>query len=270
MAAPGVDMLARIAADRRRGIEEMARRVPAHALRARLPRARPAGRLERALRRGGPKAPLKLMCEVKRASPSRGMMRESVDPVATAKAYEAGGAAAISIVTEPAYFHGDLAWIDAVRPVVQVPLLLKDFVVDSYQLFDAAVRGADGALLIAALLSETQLQRLIGEARLIGLDCLVEVHTGDELRVALRAGATLVGINNRDLRTLEVDLGTSLALMPQVPPMVTAVAESGIANPEDLARLKATRCDAVLMGEVFMTSEDPAGTLARLQAAARG
>jgi len=270
MATPGIDMLARIAADRRRGIDEMARRVPAHVLRRRLPAARPAGRLERALRRGGVRAPLKLLCEVKRASPSRGMMRENVDPVATAKAYEAGGAAAISVVTEPAYFHGDLGWIDAVRPAVQIPLLLKDFVVDSYQLLDAAVRGADGALLIAALLSETQLQRLIGEARLIGLDCLVEIHTGDELRTAVRAGATLVGINNRDLRTLEVNLDTSLALLPRVPPLVTAVAESGIGHPEDLARLRATRCDAVLMGEVFMTSEDPAGTLARLQAAARG
>ena len=270
MAAPGTDMLARIASDRRRGIEEMARRVPAHVLRQRLPAARPAGRLERALRRGAARDPLRLMCEVKRASPSRGMLNESVDPVATARTYEKGGAAAISVVTEPAYFRGDLGWIDAVRPAVQVPLLLKDFVVDSYQLLDAAVRGADGALLIAALLSEIQLQRLIMEARLIGLDCLVEVHSVEELNSALRAGATLVGINNRDLRTLEVDLGTSLALLPKVAPMVTAVAESGITTPDDLARLRATRCDAVLMGEVFMTSEDPAGTLARLQAAARG
>ena len=270
MAAPGVDMLARIASDRRRTIEQMMTRVPAHVLRPRLPATRPAGRLERALRRGGREAPLRLMCEIKRASPSRGMLRESLDPVAIAKAYEAGGAAALSIVTEPAHFHGDLAWVDAVRPAVKLPILLKDFVTDSYQLLDAAVRGADAALLIAALLSQVQLQRLITEARLLGLDCLVEVHDEDELRVALRAGATLVGINNRDLRTLEVDPETSLALVPKVPPLVTAVAESGIATPEDLARLRATRCDAVLMGEVFMASEDPAATLTRLQAAARG
>jgi indole-3-glycerol phosphate synthase len=210
------------------------------------------------------------MCEIKRASPSRGMLRESLDPVAIAKAYEAGGAAAISIVTEPEHFQGDLAWIEAVRPAVRLPILLKDFVADSYQLLDAAVRGADAALLIAALLSETQLQRLITEARLLGLDCLVEVHTADELTAAVRAGATLVGINNRDLRTLEVDLETSIALLPKVPRLVTAVAESGIATPEDLVRLRGTRCDAVLMGEVFMTSEDPAATLARLSAAARG
>jgi indole-3-glycerol phosphate synthase len=270
MAAPGVDMLSRIAAERRSTVAGMMTRVPAHVLRARLPATRPAGRLERALRRGGRAAPLRLMCEIKRASPSRGMLREDLDPVAIAKAYEAGGASAISIVTEPAHFHGDLAWVDAVRPAVQLPILLKDFVADSYQLLDAAARGADAALLIAALLSGTQLQRLITEARLLGLDCLVEVHTQDELTASLRAGATLVGINNRDLRTLEVDLETSIALLPRVPPLVTAVAESGIATPEDLARLRATRCDAVLMGEVFMTSEDPAATLVQLQSAARG
>jgi len=270
MAAPGVDMLSRIAAERRRAVEGMSAQVPAHVLRARLPVTRAAGRLERALRRGGREAPLRLMCEIKRASPSRGMLRESLDPVAMAQVYELGGASAISIVTEPAHFHGDLAWVDAVRPTVKLPILLKDFVHDSYQLLDAAVRGADATLLIAALLSETQLQRLISEARLLGLDCLVEVHTEDELIASLRAGATLVGINNRDLRTLEVDLETSMALLPRVPRLVTAVAESGIATPEDLARLRATRCDAVLMGEVLMTSEDPAATLARLQAAARG
>jgi indole-3-glycerol phosphate synthase len=132
------------------------------------------------------------------------------------------------------------------------------------------VRGADGVLLLAALLSEVQLQRLISEARLLGLDPLVEVHEVAELHHALRAGATLVGINNRNLHTFEVDLETSIRLLPQVPSMVTAVAESGLSRPEDLARLRATRCDAVLMGEVFMTSADPAATLASLAAAARG
>jgi indole-3-glycerol phosphate synthase len=153
---------------------------------------------------------------------------------------------------------------------VALPLLLKDFVIDSYQLVDAAVRGADGVLLLAALLSDIQLQRLISEARLLGLDCLVEVHDANELKTSLRAGATLVGINNRDLKTFEVNLETSIELLPQVPRLVTAVAESGISSPADLARLRATRCDAVLMGEVFMTSPDPARTLATLLAAAKG
>lgn len=262
--------LQRIAADRRHRIEELKERIPAYQLRTRLPAARPAGRLERALRRGAATGPLKLLCEIKRASPSKGVLKADLDPAAMARTYQQGGAAAISLVTEPDHFQGDVAWMDAVRPEVALPLLLKDFVIDSYQIVDAAVRGADGVLLLAALLSDVQLQRLITEARLLGLDCLVEIHDADELKMSLRAGATLVGINNRDLRTFEVDLDTAIALLPQVPPLVTAVAESGLSRPEDLARLRATRCDAVLMGEVFMTSPDPARTLATLLAAAKG
>jgi indole-3-glycerol phosphate synthase len=265
---PASDTLARIADDRRRAIDAMAAERPAHVLRAHLPPARPAGRLERALRRGAATEPLKLLCEFKRASPSKGVLNAGADPIAFAKAYEAGGAAAISIVTEPDHFQGDLAWIAAVRSAVRLPILLKDFVIDSYQLLDAAVRGADGVLLIASLLSDVQLQRLISEARLLGLDALVEVHDEDELRKSILAGGTLIGVNNRDLRTFTVDLETSLRLMPQVPPLVTAVAESGLSEPADLARLRATRCDAVLIGEAFMTSSEPARTLATLAAAA--
>jgi indole-3-glycerol phosphate synthase len=268
VSAPGIDVLSRIADDRRRRVEEMRARVPGHALRAQLGVTRPAGRLERALRRGSAAAAkptaLKLLCEFKRASPSKGVLNAAADPVAYAKIYEAGGAAAISLVTEPDHFQGDLAWLAPVRAAVTLPILLKDFVLDSYQLLDAAVRGADGVLLLGALLSDVQLQRLIGEARLLGLDALVEVHGEDELETALRAGATLVGINNRDLKTFAVDLETSLRLVPRVPPLVTAVAESGLSTREDLARLRASRCDAVLIGEAFMTSADPAATLAAL------
>jgi indole-3-glycerol phosphate synthase len=239
-------------------------------LRARLGPAAPAGRLERALRRGGPDGALKLLCEVKRASPSKGMLNEHVDPVALARLYQAGGAAAVSLVTEPDHFKGDLQWMNDVRPQVSLPLLLKDFVIDSYQLLDAAARGADGVLLLAALLSETEMQRLIGEARLLGLDPLVEVHTVEELHTSLRAGATLVGINHRNLHTFELDMGLSARLLSLLPAAVTAVAESGLSTPADLTRLRATRCDAVLMGEVFATSPDPAATLASLAAAARG
>jgi indole-3-glycerol phosphate synthase len=264
------DVLARIAGDRRRRIEEMKLARPGHELRARLGAAAPAGRLERALRRGGPGGPLRLLCEVKRASPSKGPLNPDVDPVATARLYESGGAAAVSLVTEPDHFHGELEWVDRVRAATRLPILLKDFVLDSWQLLDAAVRGADGVLLIASLLSEVQTQRLIGEARLLGLDCLVEVHDADELKRSVRSGATLVGINNRDLHTFETRLETSLELLPHVPPLVTAVAESGLSTPGHLQRLRDTRCDAVLMGEVFMTSADPAATLALLAQAARG
>jgi indole-3-glycerol phosphate synthase len=269
MKSPAVDFLTRIADDRRRRIEVMKRERPAHVLRATLEDTLAAGRLERALRRAGPADPLRLVCEIKRASPSKGMLREDLDPVAIASAYQRGGAAAISIVTEPDHFHGDLAWVDAVRPRVALPILLKDFIIDSYQVLDAAARQADGVLLIAALLSRTRLQRLITEARLLGLDSLVEVHDVAELKAALWAGATLLGINNRDLRTFEVRHETAIELLAHVPPMVTAVAESGFARPEDLGSLRASRCDAVLIGEVFMTSADPAATLAGFVAAAR-
>src|SRR5207247_729148 len=227
-------------------------------------------RLERALRRGAVAAPLRLLCEFKRASPSKGVLNATADPLAYARLYEAGGAAALSLVTEPDHFGGDLAWMPQVRAAVGLPLLLKDFVLDSYQLLDAAARGADGVLLLAALLSGVQLQRLIGEARLLGLDALVEVHDEHELAAALRAGATLVGINNRDLRTFAVDPTTSLRLLPHVPPLVTAVAESGIATADDLQRLRETRCDAALVGEALMTSGEPAATLTALMAAAGG
>jgi indole-3-glycerol phosphate synthase len=266
----GATFLTRIADDRRRRVAEMKLTAPPHLLRARLGNTRASGRLERALRRGGPTGALKLLCEVKRASPSKGMLNEHVDPVALAKVFAAGGAAAISLVTEPDHFLGDLRWLDAVRPEVALPLLLKDFVVDSYQLLDAAVRGADGVLLLAALLSETELQRLIGEAKLLGLDPLVEVHSAEELHGALRAGANIVGINHRNLHTFALDLSLSARLLPLVPPMVTAVAESGLSQPNDIRLLRATRCDAALMGEVFATSADPASTLAALAAAARG
>jgi indole-3-glycerol phosphate synthase len=270
MSMPARDFLDRIIDHRRRRIAEMEQRVPGHRLRSQIKSIAPAGRLERALRRASPSSPLRMLCEVKRASPSKGMLNEHADPVAMARLYEAGGAAAVSLVTEPDHFQGDPEWVNRVRPEVKLPILMKDFVVDSYQLLDATTRGADGVLLLAAVLSEIQLQRLIGEARLLGLDTLVEVHDEDELTRSIRAGATLVGINNRNLRTFEVDLDTSRRLLPRVPELVTAVAESGLSRPEDLLRLREMRCDAVLIGEAFMTSPDPAATLAALRAAAAG
>ncbi len=267
---PGSDFLTRIVDDRRRRLDAMKLRVPAYQLRDRLAPTRPAGRLERALRRNGPEGAIHLICEVKRASPSRGILRQEMDPVSIARMYEEGGASAVSLVTEPDHFLGELDWVNRVREAVQLPLLLKDFVIDSYQIVDAAVRGADAVLLLAALLSDVVLQRFITEARLLGLDCLVEVHDGDELRRSLRAGATLVGINHRNLRTFEVDWDVSTQLMPMIPPLVTAVAESGITTAADVTRLRSTRCDAVLIGEIFMVSPDPPAILNSLRTAAQG
>lgn len=264
------DFLARIVADRRRRVAESRARETEAALEARLPDRPAAGRLAAALRRPTPADALRLLCEVKRASPSRGMLDAKVDPVAMARRYESAGAAAVSLVTEPDHFLGDPAWMDAVRPHVRLPLLLKDFVVERYQLLDAAARGADAVLLLAAVLEPAELRRLVTEADALGLDALVEIHETAELEAALTAGARIVGINNRSLRTFEVDLGTSVALLPHLPPHVVAVAESGLSRPADLLRLRETRCDAVLMGEVFMTSPDRDATLATLAAAARG
>ena len=270
MSEPMSDLLQRIADDRRRAVAARKLEVPAHLLRPRIPPAPTAGRLERALRRGGPAGAIRVIAEVKRASPSRGVLDVDVNPVARAALYEAGGAAAVSLVIEPEHFQGDPAWLELVRPAVRVPILAKDFIVDGYQLIEAAAFGADAVLLIAAMTSEIQMQRAISDARLLGLDCLVEVHDEGELSRAVRAGATVVGINNRDLRTFEVSRETALALLPLVPPLVTAVVESGISGPDDLAPLRATRCDAVLVGEALMTSPDPARALAGLVAAARG
>ena len=268
MATPVVDVLRQIAESRRAQVEEMKRRVPGHVLRERLPGGRPAGRMERALRRPDSRAPLRIIAEFKRASPSKGQLNLAADPVDYARAYQDAGASAVSLVTEPSRFAGDLGWIDRVRPVVTRPILAKDFIVDSYQVLDAAVRGADAVLLIAGILSGVQLGRLITEARLLGLDALVEAHGEEELLTALHAGATLVGINNRDLRTLEVDPETVFRLLDRVPPLVTAVAESGVSTPDQISRLRASRADAVLIGEALMTAADPRAALAALCAAA--
>lgn len=266
----GAEFLARITDDRRRRVAELKGAVAEGTLRARLGEPRPAGRLARALRRDGAAGAIRMLCEVKRASPSKGMLNEHVDPVQLASLYQAGGAAAVSLVTEPDHFKGDLAWMDTVRPAVSLPLLLKDFVIDSYQLLDAAVRKTDTALLLAALLSHSTIKQLIDKARTLGLDALVEVHTEDEMRAALDAGATIVGINHRNLHTFELDMSLSERLLPLIPASHVAIAESGISEPDEIRRLRATRCDAVLMGEVFARAADPAATLAALGAAARG
>jgi indole-3-glycerol phosphate synthase len=264
MSAAGASILTRIAEDRRQRVEAMKIAMPTYELRKRLPVTRPGGRLERALRRKKPADPLHLLCEIKRASPSRGVLRAQIDAPALAAMYAAGGASAISIVTEPDHFQGELGWIDAVRPHVSLPLLLKDFVIDPYQILDAAVRGADAVLLIASLISEVQLQILIGEARQLGLDSLVEVHDLTELRAAVRAGATIVGINNRDLRTFTIDRELAIRLRALVPPDRVVVAESGIRDAADVERLRAAGVDAMLVGETLMRAPDAGAALAAL------
>jgi len=208
---------------------------------------------------------IRVIAEVKKASPSAGVIREDFDPVAIARAYEAGGAACISVLTDEPYFQGKLDYLRAIRAAVQVPLLRKDFLIDRYQLLEARVAGADCVLLIAEILPGEMLPRLLGQAADLGMQALVELYDADNLPRVLDAGADLVGINNRDLRTFQVRLEHTLELAARVPPGVCLVSESGIRDRADIKRLREAGVRAVLVGETLMRSGDVAATLAELQ-----
>ena len=205
-----------------------------------------------------------VIAEVKRASPSKGAMAAIADPAALAVDYEAGGASVISVLTEGRRFAGSLADLAAVRAAVRVPVLRKDFVVTSYQLWEARAHGADMVLLIVAALEQNALVSLVERALSIGLIPLVEVHADEELERALDAGAKIVGVNARDLATLEVDRTVFARLAPQIPDGVVKVAESGIRGPHDLLAYAASGADAVLVGESLVTGKDPRSAVADL------
>lgn len=209
-----------------------------------------------------------VIAECKRRSPSKGVLRADYDPVAIATAYAAAGAAAISVLTEPTFFDGALEHLHAVRRAVAVPLLRKDFIVSEYQILEARAAGADAVLLIVAALAPSALKRLASQAAAYGLDTLVEVHDAAELDVALEAGAAVVGVNNRNLRTLAVDVHASERLIARMPAEVIAVSESGLKSAGDLLRLRRLGYRAFLMGERFMTDRDPGRALAGVLEAA--
>lgn len=215
-----------------------------------------------ALRRCGA-GPVRLIAEVKRASPSAGAIREG-DPLFFGRAMAGGGAAAISVLTEERYFGGSLDDLARVAAGVPVPVMRKDFLVDPYQLLEARAAGASAALLIVAMLSDAELAAMLREAGALGLGALVEVHDRPELDRALAAGAGIVGINNRNLQTLKVDTGTTFALRPLVPPQTIVVSESGQRTREDLERLAEAGVDAVLIGEAVMRAEDVEGKVREL------
>jgi indole-3-glycerol phosphate synthase len=209
-------------------------------------------------------ADVAVIAEVKRASPSKGAMAAIADPAALAGDYEAGGASVISVLTESRRFGGSLADLDAVRAAVHVPVLRKDFVVSSYQLWEARAHGADLVLLIVAALEQNALDSLVERACSIGLVPLVEVHTEDEVDRALAAGATVIGVNARDLGTLAVDRGTFARLVPRIPDGVMKIAESGVRGPHDLLAYAAAGADAVLVGESLVTGKNPRSAVADL------
>jgi indole-3-glycerol phosphate synthase len=207
---------------------------------------------------------VRVIAECKRRSPSKGLLRAEYDPARIARSYEQAGAAAISVLTEPTFFDGELSHLEAVRSAVAVPLLRKDFIVDRYQLLEARAAGADAILLIVAALDDASLSTLRGEAEALGLDALVEVHDDAELDRAAAAGAGIIGVNNRNLRTLDVDLQASERLAARMPGHVVAVAESGLRTRDDIDRLAARGYGAFLVGERLMTSPDPGAALAAL------
>jgi indole-3-glycerol phosphate synthase len=268
--AATADLLATIVAATRRIVEVRQQREPLAALAERSGRqAGPAGRLRAALRpngdgSGAAGAIPRVIAECKRRSPSRGVLRVQYDPVAVATAYAAAGAAAISVLTEPTFFDGALEHLEAVRQAVHVPVLRKDFIVSDYQLFEAQAAGAAAVLLIVAALEARTLRQLRMRAASLGLDARVEVHNADELSLAIDAGADIVGVNNRNLRTLTVDVSASEALAARMPKEIVRVSESGLRTAGDLSRLRQLGYDAFLIGERFMTAPDPGQALREL------
>ena len=205
-----------------------------------------------------------VVAEHKRRSPSRGAIREDLLPADVARRYEAAGAAAISVLTDEPFFGGRMAHLEEVRRATALPLLRKDFVLDPWQVWEARAAGADAVLLIVAALTDAELARLLAVTGEAGVDAVVEVHDRGELDRALAAGSRIVGVNNRDLKTLAVSLETALALAPAIPDDVVAVAESGVRTGADLRRLRSAGFDAILVGEHLMAAPDPGEALARL------
>jgi indole-3-glycerol phosphate synthase len=202
------------------------------------------------------KGTISLVAEIKKASPSKGVIRKDFDPLNIAGLYERCGAAAISVLTDKTFFMGDLVYIGEIRKRVGVPLLRKDFIIDEYQLLEASAAGASAVLLIAAVLDLKTLQTFIASAKGLGMDALVEVHTLQELTVALDAGGEIIGINNRDLGTFTVSLQTTFDLVRNIPKETVIVSESGISSRKDIADLRSAGVDAVLIGEALMREQD--------------
>lgn len=250
-----------IVAWKRTEVEKRKLDVPLAAIEARANEASPRD-FEGALVHEGR---LSVLAEIKRASPSAGLIRGAADPGALASAMEAANAEALSVLTDSRYFSGSFEDLTAARAAVSLPVLEKDFVVDEYQLYEAAALGADAVLLIVRVLSDAELAAFYKTAGSLDLGCLVEVHTREELARASAAGAALVGINNRDLATFTVDIATTLELMPYVPRGMKVVSQSGISTPEQALALYEAGVSAIQVGESIMRAEDPGAKIRRLR-----
>ena len=254
------DILNKIVAAKKRELAQSKQRLPQAALEEKISRRQDVRDFAAALRGDG----VKLIAEVKKASPSKGLLRPDLDPVALSKIYAENGAAAVSVLTEADHFQGSLVYLTAIREAVELPLLRKDFIFDAYQVYEAAAYGADAILLIVAILEQRQLEELLALGKKLGLACLVETHDESEVARALEAGAEIIGINNRDLSTFKVDIETTRRLRPLVPAGHIVVSESGIHSREDIMKVREWGADAVLVGEALVTADDTAAKLKEL------
>ncbi len=261
-------VLATILASTRASLAAAKACVPVAELERRAAQHHPRG-WAAALRRQAAAGPA-VIAEIKKASPSKGLIRADFDPAWLARRYRAGGAAALSVLTDEPYFQGSLRNLELASDAAPLPCLRKDFMVDEYQIVEARAHRADAILLIAAALTDAELKRFAQSANSLSLDVLVEVHTADELDrvlesgIAAETGALAIGVNNRDLKTFAVSQETSLALVDRIPPSVVRVTESGISTPGDIARLRNAGFDAFLIGESLMRQADPGAALAEL------
>jgi indole-3-glycerol phosphate synthase len=260
-----MNILNRISESQRAQVARRRRERPLRELRAAIDSSlAPRGLFGQGLRRR-PEGGVSFICEIKHASPAAGLLREPFDPELLARTYAGGGAAAISVVTEERLFLGTRDTLLRVRQVVDCPVLMKDFIVDAYQIVEARALGADAILLIASLLvGADELRRFLEQAGELGIECLVEVHDESELERALASGAVVVGVNNRDLASFQVDLATTERLSRLLPDDRVLVSESGIRTRDDIIRLEQSAVDAVLIGETLMRADSPAQALGRL------
>ena len=254
-------MLDDIVLSKQQEVESAKREVPLEDLKARMASYLATRSFRRAISQPGK---LSLIAELKRKSPSKGMLRERFDPVSLAQTLEPAGAAAFSVLTDEPYFGGHLDFLRDVKQFSEVPVLRKDFIIDPYQVYEAAFYEADAVLLIVRILTEESLIACMQVTDQLGMEPLVEVHSEGELKLALRSGAHVIGINHRDLRTFQLDPMLSEQLMPRIPSGKVIVAESGIHSPEDVQRLKRLGVHALLIGEALMTAPDPAAKVREL------
>ncbi|APZ41839.1 indole-3-glycerol phosphate synthase TrpC [Acidihalobacter ferrooxydans] len=264
MSAPTPDILRTILDRKAQEIAARAAHLPLAELRARAEQAAAPRGFAAALEAHIASGRAGVIAEIKRASPSKGLIRPDFEPAAIARSYQAGGASCLSVLTDRDFFQGSEAYLIGARSACELPVLRKDFTVDPYQVYEARAIGADCILLIVAALDDARLADLLGLAQELGMDALVEVHDADELARALALPAPLIGINNRDLRTFDTRLETTLELLSDIPAERRVVTESGIHTPADVARMREAGVQAFLIGEAFMRAPEPGEALAAL------